>query len=433
MLKNIFVIALDELNLGLLRTVRGGEDYNFVGLLDYDEVVRAERFPLGQLRASAERQLEAFPGRVDAIVGYWDFPTVCMLPLLRRRMGLLTPSLESVLKCEHKYWSRLEQRQVVPELVPRFCAFDPFDDDALANIDLDFPFWVKPVKSHSSHLGFKIHDAREFHRSMAIIRANIARFAEPFNYVLRRASLPPEVAAVDGYHCIAEEIISAGHQCTLEGYVFAGEPEIYGVVDSVREGKHRSSFSRYQYPSRLPRRVQERMMAAAKRVMKRLDYADAPFNMEFYWNGKTDAIALLEINGRISRSHCPLFWMVDGRSHQEVMIDVALGRRPAFPHRQGKHRVAAKFMLRRSEDGVVTGVPDDAAIRRVRARFPDTLVRLMVVRGTRLAHLSLQDSYSFEVAEIFMGAENQKELLAGYRLCLQMLGFRFERLRTSVV
>lgn len=429
--KNIFVIALDALNLELLRTVRGAEEYNFVGLLDYQEVVRAERFPLGELLAKAERQLEAFEGRVDAIVGYWDFPTICMLPLLRRRMGLPSPSLESVLKCEHKYWSRLEQREVVPELVPRFCAFDPFDDEALAKIPLEFPFWVKPVKSHSSHLGFKIHNAREFRRSMAVTRANIGRFAEPFNYVLERAALPPEVAPVDGHHCIAEEIISAGRQCTLEGYVFAGETEIYGIVDSVREGKHRSSFARYQYPSRLPRRVQERMIAAAKRVMGHLEYADAPFNMEFYWNERRDAIALLEINGRISKSHCPLFWMVDGRSHQEVMIDVALGRRPAFPHRQGRHRVAAKFMLRRYEDGVVARVPGDGDIRRVRARFPDTLVRLMVARGTRLAHLSFQDSYSFEVAEIFMGAKSQKQLIADYRRCLEMLDFRFAPLRTA--
>ncbi|NIR30456.1 MAG: ATP-grasp domain-containing protein [Gammaproteobacteria bacterium] len=429
--KNIFVIALDDLNLGLLRTVRGADEYNFVGLLDYDEVVGAERFPMGELLAKAERQLDAFPSRVDAIVAYWDFPAICMLPLLRRRVGLPSPSLESVLKCEHKYWSRLEQRKVVPELVPRFCAFDPFDGEALTKIDLEFPFWIKPVKSHSSHLGFKIHNVREFRRSIRTIRANIGRLAEPFNYVLGRATLPPEIAAVDGHHCIAEEIISAGQQCTLEGYVFAGEPEVYGIVDSVREGKHRSSFARYQYPSRLPRRVQERMSAAARCIMKHLDYADAPFNMEFYWNARTDTIALLEINARISKSHCPLFWMVDGRSHQEVMIDVALGRRPAFPRRQGEHRLAAKFMLRRYEDGVVTRVPDDDDIRRVRARFRDTLVRLMVARDTRLAHLSFQDSYSFEVAEIFMGADSQQQLLADYRRCLEMLDLRFAPLSTA--
>jgi hypothetical protein len=429
--KNIFVIALDGLNLRLLRTVRGAEGYRFIGLLDYDEAVGAERFTLGDLLDKAERGLAAFRGPIDAVVGYWDFPTSCLLPLLRQRVGLPSPSLESVLKCEHKYWSRLEQRRIVPELVPQFCAVDPFDDEALASIHIDFPFWIKPIKSHSSYLGFKIHNAREFRRAIALIRTNIARLAEPFNYALERASLPSAVAAVDGYHCIAEEIISAGRQCTLEGYVFAGKPEIYGIVDSVREGRHRSSFARYQYPSCLPQRVQRRMIAAARRVMKHMAYANAPFNVEFYWNDKTDAIALLEINARISKSHCPLFWMVDGRSHHEVMIDVALGRQPAFAYRQGKHRLAAKFMLRRYEDAVVTRMPDEADIDRVGARFPDTLVRPMVTRGMRLAHMSFQDSYSFEIAEIFMGAETQKQLLADYRRCVQMLGFRFAPLGTA--
>jgi hypothetical protein len=37
-----------------------------------------------------------------------------------------------------------------------------------------------------------------------------------------------------------------------------------------------------------------------------------------------DTIWLLEINTRISKSHCPLFRRVDGASHHQVMLDLAL-------------------------------------------------------------------------------------------------------------
>lgn len=66
-----------------------------------------------------------------------------------------------VLGCEHKYWSRLQQRQVAPEYVPMFEAVDPFNDAAMDAIGVDTPFWIKPVKSFSSHLGFRVGNFRE--------------------------------------------------------------------------------------------------------------------------------------------------------------------------------------------------------------------------------------------------------------------------------
>jgi len=238
------------------------------------------------------------------------------------------------------------------------------------------------------------------------------------------------VRAVDGYHCIAEELISTGRQCTLEGYARADQVHVYGVVDSVREGKHRSCFQRYQYPSGLPSRVRRRMIEATQRFVRHIGFEGGPFNVEYYWDQCSDRIRLLEINARISKSHCPLFWMVDGRSHHEVMVDLALGRTPSFPHRQGSYRLAGKFMYRRYRDAVVTRVPARDDVERLRRAFPGALVRPLVRPGTRLAHLSLQDSYSYEVAEVFLGADSQKALLARYREALGILDFRFRPLST---
>jgi biotin carboxylase len=433
-MKNIFVVGLDPFNLALLEGLAGSGEYRFHELLSYHEAVRPRsgHIDLGALLDMAENRLAAFFGSVDGIIGYWDFPTSVIAPILRRRHGLPGPGLEAVAACEHKFWCRVEQQRAIPECVPRFCAVDPFADDPPSQIDLAFPFWIKPIKAHSSYLGFKIRNAAEFRACLPEIRANIGLFGVPFDAFLAMVEVPAEIAGIGGHYCIAEEIISAGRQCTLEGYAYEGEVTVYGVVDSIRSGMHRSCFARYQYPSGLPRRVQDRMIDATRRFLPHIGYDNAPFNVEYYWNSQTNEIRILEVNTRISKSHSPLFMMVDGEPHQKVAIDLALGQRPNFPHRQGHHRVAAKFMLRVFEDGLVKQVPHDEDIRRLKQRFPDALMRVLTKEGTRLAHMSYQDSYSFEIAEIFLGAGSQRELLAKYRTALEMLPFRLAPLEAEV-
>lgn len=383
-------------------------------------------FPVRRFLRDSEQILDNFSGPIDAVVGYWDFPVSTVLPIVRDRYHLPGPTLEAVLRCEHKYWSRLIEVDVAPEYIPPFDKVNPFSDTAVDDCKLDYPFWLKPVKAASSYLGFRIHNQQEFEKILQVIQQRIRRFAEPFNYILEQAQLPPHIATVDGNYCIAEGIISEGKQCTLEGYVFHGMVHVYGIVDSIREGEHHSSFSRYQYPSTLPTAVTARMIEVVDKVLSHMEYDNSPFNAEFYWDEKNDAIWLLEINPRISKSHCPLFKMVDGEYHHAVMIGVALGNKPDFPHRQGQHKVAAKFMLRHFRDGLVTQAPTQAQIDTVRKQFPGTSILIHVHPGMRLGDLKDQDSYSFEIAVMFMGAASQKELLENYRAALAMLPFEIE-------
>jgi biotin carboxylase len=427
--KNIFVVGLEDFNLALLREVRHAEQYEFHGLLDYETVTKDTSAEVENLLSAAFAELDGFPESIDAIVGYWDFPTVLMMPILRQRYGLRGPTLESVLRCEHKYWARVEQSRLGLDVVPPFALVDPFDEAAALEPPIPFPFWIKPIKAHSSKLGFRVGNQEDYGHAIKEIRAGIRYFAVNLDQIMKYAKLPPEIQAADGKHCIAEGIISAGRQCTLEGYVFEGVPEVYGIVDSIR-GPNRSSFERYQYPSTLPRAVKRRMIDMAKRVITSTGLDDSPFNMEFYWQHRTDRIWLLETNARISKSHSPLFHMVEGVPHKEVMIDVALGRKPEYPLHAGRFRHAAKFMLRRYDcdsSDIVTAVPSEADLARIRQRFPGTEIRIHVSAGMRLEDLHFRDSYSHELAEIFVGADSQRKLLKTYREVAATLRFDIQR------
>ncbi len=421
--KNIFVFGLNDFNLDMLRQVRGADSIQFHRLLSRDELVERSHYPVREILDDARRRLNEFQGSIDGLVHYIDFPVSTIVPILAREFDLPSASLRAVLTCEHKYWSRLEQARLVPENTPAFAAFDPFDENALERLEREvgYPFWIKPVKSFSSYLGFRINEAADFHAAMERMRAEIGRFQEPFDFILHQINLPEQIAGIGGGHCIAESIIG-GRQCTLEGFAWNGEVEIYGVVDSIRHA-NRSSFGRYQYPSTVPLRAQEQMKTVAKRFMEGIGWNNAPFNIEFFWDRKRNQIWLLEVNTRISESHTDLFEKVDGTSNHEVAVDLALGRRPDFRKGQGDFNMAGKFFLRTYGDSKVRRVPDQATVQRLENEVPGTKIQILAETGSDLSDMMDQDSYTFCLAQLFVGGRNQDDLLEKYRYIRDRLDF----------
>ena len=424
--KNVFVVGLNDFNHQMLRNLRGAAELEFHQLLEPALFYDTEEFDIPGMIEQATAQLEAFDGSIDAIAGYMDFPVSTMLPLLCERFGTASVSLEALLKCEHKYWSRLCQREVIAEHIPGFAAFDPFDDDALQKIGLPFPFFVKPIKSSGSRLGFRIEGPEDFDHAIEQFRASIGTISEPFDFVLGKLDLPEEVAAIGGGHCLAEEVIG-GRQCTVEGYAFQGEVTCTGIIDSVRYPQV-ISFFRYQYPSKLPVRVRRRMEKISERIMKHVGYDNSSFNIEYFWDEIVDRIWLLEINTRISQSHSLLFEKVDGVSNQQLSIDLALGRRPDMPRRQGDSPLAAKFFHRLFQGNArVARVPTPEEIAELEAKLPGTRILPQIKPGMWLSELPEQDSYSYAIAYVYLGAKNQSNLLSKYDRVIKNLKFRFEQ------
>jgi len=425
--KNVFIVGLNDYNHERLRHLRGADQIDFHGVIEPAAVYETEEFDIPAMLKEAEEKLSGFDGKVDAIAGYMDFPVSTMLPILCNKFGTRTTSLESLLKCEHKYWSRKVQKEAIPDHVPKFTAFDPFDDQALSTIGeagLRFPFFVKPIKSSGSRLGFRIDKPEDFDFAVEKLRNDIGTISEPFNFVLEQADLPEEIREVDGGYCMAEQIIG-GRQCTVEGYVYEGEVVPYGIVDSIRYPQVLSFFY-YMYPSKLPDNVQETMRDLTKKIMSHIGFDNSAFNIEFFWDEVQNQIWLLEINTRISQSHCDLFEKVDGISHQQVTVDLSLGRRPDMPSGEGDYNVAGKFFYRVFfTDATVGSVPGKEELENAASKVPGTYIAPQVHEGMRLSDLPEQDSYSYAIAYIWMGANKQSSLLWNYERVIKNLNFEF--------
>jgi hypothetical protein len=412
----------------MLQALPDAEEYRFHPVLSIQELQRGEDIPVAELLDKATQQLEAFDGTIDAVIGFWDFPVSLMVPILCQRFdGLRCPSLEAVMKCEHKYWCRLEQQKVIDEY-PRFGLVDPERDEE-PPAGVSYPMWVKPVKSFSSQLAFGVGDQQEFRDALAAIRAGIRRVGEPFELILEQLDLPPEIAGVGGTACLVEEAIS-GRQATVEGYRYRGETRVYGVVDSVTY-EDIPSFVRYQYPSTLPDRVTKWMADVAGRIMTQVGLDYATFNIEFFWDEATDTLKVLEVNPRHSQSHAELFADVDGAPNHQALVRLALGRDPELPHRSGPHPMAAKWFLRHFSDAVVRRHPSAEEVAAVQREIPGTTVDIIAHEGDRLSDLVDQDSYSYKIATIYVGADDEAQLKDKYERCVAKLPFELDDVTTG--
>lgn len=418
--KNVFIVGLDEFNLKKLERLPQAQECEFHAALDISDIRNVEQYDIPALVEKAAAAMEACKGSVDAVASYYDFPGTLIVPILAERFGLPGPRLEAVLKCENKYWSRLEQYKVIPENIPQFRAFDPFDESAFGKLELLPPFWIKPIKSFRSFLAFQINDERQFNEVMQTCREKGGMMTKPFQELMDTYGMPPEIAQMRESF-IAESPIG-GWQCTLEGYSHEGKVAVYGVVDSVT-AQDSSSFSRYEYPSSLPLEIQHRMMDVARSAIQQIGLDQSAFNIEFFYDQTSDQVWLLEINPRVSQAHTDIFEKVHGVSHHSVMLDLALGRKPKPMERKGRFNVAGHFMFRTSESGRILRIPSDQAIQKLMQRQPGTVVKIPVKPGQHLRDLQGQDMYSFEIANVFIGGRDQTDILDKYDEALSVLQF----------
>lgn len=431
--KKIFVVGSDPYNVGLIKELDQNDEWDVISTVSWEETQPpSEHFDFEDLLTRARAVIEEHGGKPDAITGYLDFPTSALVSLLSKEYKVACASPESVARIEHKYWLRMIQKKVMPDQTPEVRAINPFDPDAARREALPFPFWLKPVKGHSSILGFLVEKQSDFDEALHECRQKIHLFGDPFNRFLDHVEGIEELGGVDGNFAVAEQLIAAERQFTLEGYMLQGEIHIYGAVDSLREGKANSSFSRYQYPADLPEEVIANATKTTHAILREAGYDNAPFNVEYFWDPNSGALHLLEINPRISKSHSPLFKMVDGMTHNKIAIDLSMGRKPRFPHRKGKDAIAGKFMFRSYEtDGLLLRVPNEKEIADLKRILPDAEIKVLVGPDTRLSQMPYQDSYSHELAEIFLGGNSEEMIEDAYARCIDSLEFRIKPMPVS--
>ncbi len=359
---------------------------------------------------------------IDAVISTEDYPGCIFASILAHHLGLPGPTPQSVLTCQHKYYSRISQKQFVPNHTPDFRLINPKESD-LSKVDMSFPFFIKPVKSYFSIFANKVNDVNEL---ITLADASVPSIAylEPLNWFLANYSS----FELDAQYLLAESLLQ-GEQVTVEGYVFNGEVQIMGVVDSIMY-PGTICFQRFDYPSQHSETIQDAMATIAVEYIKGIKLDNTLFNIEMMYNPKTDEIHIIEVNPRMSSQFADLFEKVDGVNTYKILLDIALGKKPTFKSKAGKYNTSASFVLRRFDNKQVIQSPTTDDIAQVSQQLADSRIEIFAMAGQDLSAFK-QDGKSFRYGLIHLGANNKKELFEKYELCKQKLPIVFDEHQDS--
>jgi hypothetical protein len=422
-MKQILVLFPNDWDRGEFARAKYRDAYRFLFEgIDFFKFPGALRLPFFDAPGYIDRLVRKYQGRgIDGVLSSDEYVGAAIAAAVARRLGLPAADPAKIVAAQHKYFSRVRQKECVPEAVPDF-ALVPLFEGQVAERTLPFPFFVKPVKGTFSLFASKVSDEAALKKHLDFKlweRLLLRRVTRPFNDLIRSCTDLDR----DANWFIAEELMG-GVQVTVEGFAFDGDVEIMGVVDSVMF-PGTSTFERFDYPSRmLSQAVQERMADVARRLVRGLGIVHGQFNIEFFYDEKLDSVKVIEINPRLSYQFADLYENVDGSNTYDVLADLTLGRRPKFQKGAGPYKFTSSFVLRTFRGKKLRTVPTPEDVAAFAKQYEDARLRIYGRKGQSMAgEMRAMGSYRYGIVNV--GARSLLDLFAIYNDVLEKLPFEF--------
>ena len=419
-MKRVLIVFPTDWDLRQLDSCRSRwhRDYEIITTEPCDTDVRAG-FDVLEFIA---RTVDQHRGHIAGVMSSSDYPGATVAGAIATQLDLPGTKPHQVLRCGHKYYSRIAQQEVVPEATPWFQLVDPHRlADAAAK--LQFPCFVKPVKGAFSIMSRRLNHAEDLRAFLS--DSQVEDFLQDYVRIFNRLVAELTDFEVDGSYFLAEELLH-GTQATVEGYVRDGDVQVLGVVESVLHPES-ISFARFDLPTSLHEEIQQRMIDIARRLVKHLQLNCTLFNIEMFYEPTRDRITIIEINPRICGQFADLYDKVLGGNSYLIALALATGS-PVPTPQQPSCQTASSFPLRVFSPLRVHRAPSAEDIAAAEALFPGTLCWSECHSGQELAHFEEEDGASLRYAVINLGAADRTSLLERFDAVRARLGFEFEPL-----
>ncbi len=358
----------------------------------------------------------------DGIIGVDEFLSCLIVTKANEKLGFPHNNLALELTLQHKFYSRELQQKIIPEHVPAYSLWR-------GPGTMKLPYFLKPIRGSASILASAISNESDLSRyedisiSKKIFLKSLLR---QFNLLCQKNA---GLSIVES-PLIAEELIT-GAQLTVEGFVQRGENHIVGIVDSVMYPGSRLSFKQFDYPSKLPLEVQERLRQITEKFIRGIDYKHGFYNIEYFYVPETNEIKLIEINPRMAFQFTDLYEKVDGTNTFDTFLQLVTGQKATFKHREGKYRVATSFVRRTFEDGLVQEIPSRNDVELIGKEF-NARVLMQANVGQWLSADYFQDVQSFRLMTVNLGGETQAQLNYKNLIIEDRLRFEIQSYRPQV-
>jgi hypothetical protein len=415
-MKNIIIICptvRDYRELNKIRKKKGYDlNYIYYGENPRDDMGNFD--PLAFLE-DFQREFKNLP--VDGVIGTHDYPGSLLASILCQKRGLNGVGILPNILCQHKYYSRINQKQSVPEAVPDFFLIDP-SDKSYAGPPY-YPIFCKPVKSFFSIFAQRIENRNQYKYFISAFKDHAEKFSRPLNILLDRYS----DFRVNADFLLGEEVMK-GKQVTLEAYVYHRNIIIIGITDSIMY-PGTFSFQRFEYPSSLGTGIQKRMADTARKFISHIGYDNGIINIEFFYDPEDGSVRIIEANARMAGQFSDLIEKVDGTNTYNIQVDISLDRSPEFENGSGEYKFAASFVLRSLIDRKIIKIPGKSDMEKIDSVFPDTRIEIYGKEGDMLSN-QFQDMNSYRYGIINLGGDSREELYDKFLRCKKMLDFKFD-------
>lgn len=352
---------------------------------------------------------------LDGLLSSHDYLSALVASILAQRLSLYAPLPKAIIDCQHKYYSRHEQMKHIPEAVPLFSLIDPeiWPQNKQHVQPLEFPFFVKPVKSYFSLYTQEVCTQQELQKYLESSCIN-DYYAQSFNLLMKDYGDYSKHVR----HILAESLLF-GQEVILEGFVYEKKYYPLGLVDCVLSSE-RMPFWRFEYPSSLEESVQKHIIDLADRVLRGIGFDRGYCNIKFMYNPERKEVHLIDINPTINSQLADLYERVDGMNTYEVLLDLAVGRVPTLLHRKGSFSMAASCALSVPQEYYVAETPSPDSLKKVIARFPDARVEILAHQGKNVQRA--KNGYCYGI--INLGGHDRQDLLHRFELCSSLLDFK---------
>ena len=347
--------------------------------------------------------------RIDGIVSNNEQFGAVIAAVLAEKLGLPGNDPRAVITAQHKFYARMQYARIAPEATPRFAAF-PYALKTRDDLPVELPCFDKPVTATYSVLARRVDTFDELKRHLSFWpfeKFIIKRLVKPFNDLMSWYT----DCRVDTHHMIAEELLE-GVQLNLDGYVHEGKVTTLGIIDAnMYPGTQ--AFASFEYPSRVPAEVRERIASLAERIMIGIGYRHGFFNAEFIWEPDSGRIRLIEVNPRMASQLAYLYECVDGINPYRMNLDLALGEAPRLEREAPRYGHAASFAMRKFDGKPLAAEPTREALSQMSSRYPEARLMLYLKHGAALAR-EMKWLGSYRYAVVNMGAASQDDLYRHY-------------------
>jgi len=164
-----------------------------------------------------------------------------------------------------------------------------------------------------------------------------------------------------------------------------------------------------------------RLEDIARRAVEAIGFTHGLFNVELFYQPASGRITIIEINPRMAGQFSDLYERVDGKSLWSLELDLALGRTPLFPHREGRFGAASSFVFREFGDAVKQAPPVEQQ-GWLTATYPDARLFLDLKHSTsRERETKWLGNYRY--ALVHMGGTDHDDMMARFDNVCEHLDF----------